>query len=65
MNKAITVILNETSFEIEDAAYEKLKNYFSEVENYFSEEDAKDEIIKDIENNFASKLEYKISKRKQ
>lgn len=65
MNKAITIILNETSFEIEDAAYEKLKNYLLEVEKYFSEDEARDEIIKDIENNFASKLEYKLFKRKQ
>ena len=65
MNKAITIILNETTFEIEDKAYEKLKEYLSQVEKYFSKEEAKDEIIKDIENNFASKLEEKISRRKQ
>lgn len=65
MNKTITIILNETTFEIEDEAYENLKEYLSQVEKYFSKEEAKDEIVKDIENNFASKLEEKILKRKQ
>ncbi len=65
MNRTITITLNNTAFDIEEVAYEKLKDYLYKVEKYFSKEEAKDEIIKDIENSFASKLEDKLLGRKQ
>lgn len=65
MNRTITITLNNTAFDIEEVAYDKLKDYLYKVEKYFSKEEAKDEIIKDIENSFASKLEDKLLGRKQ
>ena len=53
MNKTVNINLAQIFFQIDEAAFHKLKNYLDAVERSLGKEESKDEIIKDIESRIA------------
>ncbi|MDR0810699.1 MAG: DUF2807 domain-containing protein [Paludibacter sp.] len=49
MKRTLTVNLNSAVFNIDDDAYAVLDKYLKDIENHFAADEAKDEIIADIE----------------
>jgi len=65
MNKIVSVTINGSVFNIEDAAYIKLKSYLDEIDVNFSKEDDGEEIVKDIEAGISEKLKELLFQRKE
>lgn len=65
MNKTISVNIAGFVFNIEEQAYEKLKNYLKSIRTKFSNEKEQDEIMEDIEARVAELFHEKLSTIKQ
>jgi phage shock protein PspC (stress-responsive transcriptional regulator) len=65
MKKALNINLSNTIFTIDDDAYDKLKQYLSDIEDHFSSEDEKIEIMADIEARISEIFSSKITTQRQ
>jgi phage shock protein PspC (stress-responsive transcriptional regulator) len=65
MNKTLTINISGIIFNIEEDAYENLKNYLSNIKRHFQNEEGCDEIVADIEARLAELLKSKTSAGKQ
>src|ERR1043166_4707114 len=65
MNKTISINLSGQVFQIDEQAYDKLKNYLESIRRRFSVTDGGQEIISDIEARIAEIFNEKLSDRKQ
>lgn len=64
MNKIITINLGGRALQIEESAYQILRDYFKKLENHFAKTDNYEEIIEDIEARFADMLFEKLGTNK-
>ncbi len=64
MKKTIHINLGEVPFIIDDDAYLRLEGYIDSLNNIFSNDEAGDEIVKDIEVRFSEVLEEKLGNKK-
>ena len=60
MNKTVSINLSGLLFNLEEAAYEKLKAYLNQIRGYFLESDGREEIIGDIEGRIAELFQERI-----
>jgi len=60
MNKTVSINLSGLLFNLEEAAYEKLKAYLNKIRGYFLESDGRDEIIGDIEGRIAELFQERV-----
>jgi phage shock protein PspC (stress-responsive transcriptional regulator) len=65
MNKTLTINISGIIFNIEEDAYEKLKNYISQIKSHFVNDSSCDEIMADIEARIAEMLQAKSNQNKQ
>lgn len=65
MIKTVSINLSGQVFQIDENAYEQLKQYLTSVRKRFENEEGSDEIIADIESRIAEMFAEKISSRKQ
>lgn len=65
MNKTISINISGFVFNIEEQAYEHLKQYLDKIRNNFSNEDERDEIMADIELRIAELFQEKIAPNKE
>src|ERR1700756_1388835 len=65
MNKTLTINISGIIFNIEEDAYENLKNYLSNIKRHFQNEEGCDEIVADIEARLAELLKSKTNAGKQ
>jgi phage shock protein PspC (stress-responsive transcriptional regulator) len=65
MNKTLTINISGIVFNIEEDAYEALKNYLGKIKRHFSAEEGCEEIVADIEARLAELLKAKINPGKQ
>jgi len=65
MNKTVTINISGIIFNIDDEAYDKLKQYLSTIRGYFNKSEGRDEIMADIEARIAEMFQEKISESKQ
>lgn len=65
MNKTLTINISGIIFNIEEDAYEKLKNYISQIKSHFVNDSGCDEIMADIEARIAEMLQAKSNQNKQ
>ncbi|MBI3511496.1 MAG: PspC domain-containing protein [Bacteroidetes bacterium] len=65
MKKTFTINISGIIFNIDDDAYEKLRDYLSKVSNRFSEEEGRSEIMADIESRIAEILNERVGTSKQ
>jgi phage shock protein PspC (stress-responsive transcriptional regulator) len=61
MKKTLTININGIVFNIDEDAYEKLKNYLTKISSHFSPEESGYEIINDIESRIAELFSSKIT----
>lgn len=61
MNRTITINISGSVFNIDEDAYDKLKNYLTSVSEYFNKENGGHEIIFDIESRIAELFSERIS----
>ena len=64
MKKTVNVNIKGIIFNIEEDAYERLKNYLQSIKNYFSSYEDSNEIYDDIESRIGEILYQKINKSK-
>lgn len=65
MNKTLTINISGIVFNIEEDAYEALRNYLGKIKRHFSAEEGCEEIVSDIEARLAELLKAKINPGKQ
>jgi phage shock protein PspC (stress-responsive transcriptional regulator) len=65
MNKTLTINISGIIFNIEEDAYETLKNYLSNIKRHFQNEEGCEEIVSDIESRLAELLKAKTNAGKQ
>src|ERR1035437_8693426 len=65
MNKTVTINIGGIIFNIEEDAYETLKNYLSNIKRHFQKEEGCDEIVADIEARLSELLKSKTNISKQ
>ncbi len=65
MKKTTTIHLSGVLFNIEEDAYEQLKDYLTSIESYFDTNQSKKEIVEDIENRIAELLSEKTINSKK
>jgi phage shock protein PspC (stress-responsive transcriptional regulator) len=65
MNKTVSINIAGLVFNIEEKAYELLKNYLLQIRNKFENEDEQDEILEDIEARIAELCNERLSSTKQ
>jgi len=65
MNKTISINLSGQVFQIDEQAYDQLKNYLESIRRHFSVSDGGQEIITDIEARIAEMFSEKLNDRKQ
>lgn len=65
MNKTISITLNGIIFNLEEDAYEELKEYLDDIRDHFRDNGEGDEILADIEASIAEKFTSKITKARQ
>ncbi|NND77088.1 MAG: PspC domain-containing protein [Flavobacteriales bacterium] len=65
MNKTISVNINGLIFNIEEAAYERLKNYLDTIRKYLKNDVGSDEVITDIESRIGELFMEDINDRKE
>ncbi len=65
MNKTVTINISGIIFNIEEDAYETLKNYLSNIKRHFQNEEGCDEIVADIEARLSELLKSKTNAGKQ
>lgn len=65
MNKTISINISGFVFNIEEQAYEHLKQYLDKIRNNFSNEDERDEIMADIELRIAELFQETIAPNKE
>lgn len=65
MNKTLTINISGIVFNIEEDAYENLKNYLAQIKRHFQNEEGCDEIVADIESRLAELLKSKTGASKQ
>ncbi len=65
MNKTVTINISGIIFNIEEDAYEILKNYLSNIKKHFQNEEGCDEIVADIEARLSELLKAKTNAGKQ
>src|ERR1017187_4997265 len=65
MNKTVNINLAGLVFNIEETAYQLLKDYLSAIKNHFKEEEGCEEIVADIEARLAELLKAKTHAGKQ
>ncbi|MHB8259416.1 MAG: PspC domain-containing protein [Bacteroidia bacterium] len=65
MNKTVNINLAGLVFNIEETAYQLLKDYLSAIKNHFKEEEGCEEIVADIEARLAELLKAKTHVGKQ
>lgn len=65
MNKTVTINLGGLIFNIEELAYDKLKQYLDSIKMHYAGQSGNDEIINDIEARAAEEFSTKINKAKQ
>lgn len=65
MNKTLTINLAGLVFNIEEAAYQLLKDYLAAIKNQFKDEEGCEEIVADIEARLAEMLKAKTHAGKQ
>ncbi|MFT5822146.1 MAG: phage shock protein PspC (stress-responsive transcriptional regulator) [Crocinitomix sp.] len=65
MNKTISINISGFVFNIEEQAYEHLKQYLDKIRNNFNNEDERDEIMADIELRIAELFQEKIAPNKE
>lgn len=64
MNKVITINLNGKAFQVEERGFAKLQEYLTEAESRLAQDPSKDEIVKDLEQGIAEKLERFLNPNK-
>jgi phage shock protein PspC (stress-responsive transcriptional regulator) len=64
MKKTLTINISGFVFNIDEDAYEKLKNYLTKIIDHFNREESGHEIINDIESRIAELFSGKISDEK-
>ncbi|HXH18388.1 MAG TPA: PspC domain-containing protein, partial [Chitinophagales bacterium] len=65
MNKTISINLSGQVFQIDEQAYDNLRNYLESIRRHFSVSDGGQEIIADIEARIAEMFSEKLNDRKQ
>ena len=65
MKKTLTINLNGIVFNVEEDAYDKLKEYLDSIKNYFASYSDNQEILNDIEARAAEQFSAKINNAKQ
>ncbi|NOQ71672.1 MAG: PspC domain-containing protein [Crocinitomix sp.] len=65
MNKTISINISGFVFNIEEQAYEHLKQYLDKIRNNFNNEEERDEIMADIELRIAELFQEKIAPNKE
>ncbi|HXB40270.1 MAG TPA: PspC domain-containing protein [Bacteroidia bacterium] len=65
MNKTLTINISGIVFNIEEDAYETLKNYLGKIKRHFQNEEGNEEIVADIEGRLAELLKAKMHAGKQ
>lgn len=65
MNKTVTINISGIVFHIDEAAYEKLKNYLNTIGNYFKSTEGGDEIMSDIQARIAEMFQQRVGDTKQ
>lgn len=65
MKKTLTINLSGLVFNIDEDAYQKLKNYLDSIAIHFANDIGKEEIIADIENRFAEEFNQKRTGSKE
>jgi phage shock protein PspC (stress-responsive transcriptional regulator) len=65
MKKTIKINLNGLVYNLDEDAYQVLKDYLDQISAYFKDLDGGEEIISDIESRLAEIFQSKISDRKQ
>ncbi len=65
MNKTISINLNGQVFQIDEQAYDKLKNYLESIRSRFATSDGGQEIIADIEARIAEMFNERLNDRKE
>lgn len=65
MNKTLSINLSGQVFQIDEQAYDKLKNYLESIRRRFSVSDGGQDIIADIEARIAELFREKLNDRKQ
>ncbi|MCX6351574.1 MAG: PspC domain-containing protein [Bacteroidetes bacterium] len=65
MNKVIAVNIGGVVFNVDEQAYDMLKNYLDSIRGHFSGTDGNHEIISDIESRIAEMLQEKLTPGKQ
>ena len=65
MNKTLTINISGIVFNIEEDAYETLKNYLGKIKRHFQSEEGNEEIVADIEARLAELLKAKMHVGKQ
>ena len=65
MNKTLTINISGIIFNIEEDAYETLRNYLSNIKRHFQNEEGCDEIVADIEARLSELLKAKTNAGKQ
>lgn len=64
MKKTISINISGVIFNIEEDAYEKLKQYLDTISGYFTDSDGKDEIMTDIESRIAELFQERLGDHK-
>ncbi len=65
MNKTVTINISGIIFNIDEEAFNKLKQYLDTIKSYFSNSEGKDEIMADIEARIAEVFQEKLSGKNQ
>lgn len=65
MNKTVSINLSGQVFQVDEQAYDKLRNYLESIRRHFSVSDGGQEIIADIEARIAEVFSEKLNDRKQ
>lgn len=64
MKKTISINISGVIFNIEEDAYDKLRNYLDTISGYFTDSDGKDEIMMDIESRIAELFQERLGDHK-
>jgi len=65
MNKTLTINISGIVFNIEEDAYETLKNYLGKIKSHFRNDEGCEEIVADIESRMAEILKARMNAGKQ
>ncbi|HYG14489.1 MAG TPA: PspC domain-containing protein [Bacteroidia bacterium] len=63
MNKIISINIKGFVFQVEEEAYDRMKNYLETLNRYFANEESRIEILDDIESRLAEMMQEKLKTR--